>query len=100
MLRPRSCIRHPLRGAVREYDYKGDGIATDDVFNITSGGIGTKTVTSSSLSYPWTHFVLSNPVYAGSYPGGGESSDFFGLVSDQAPVLRTLWVHTDTGWVA
>ncbi|HEX7152777.1 MAG TPA: hypothetical protein VF618_14905 [Thermoanaerobaculia bacterium] len=87
-------------GAVRTYDYNGNGIVTDDVFNITSGGIGTKAVTSSYLTAPWTYFVLSSPVYAGSYPGGGESSYFFGLVSDQAPVLRTMWVHTDSGWVA
>jgi hypothetical protein len=30
----------------------------------------------------------------------GESSYFFGLVSDQAPVLRTVWVHLDSGWVS
>ena len=87
-------------GTPREYDYNGDGIATDDVFNITSGGIGTKAVTSAFLSTPWTYFALNNPVYAGNYPGGGESSYFFGLVSDQALVLRTVWVHLDSGWVA
>jgi hypothetical protein len=87
-------------GTVRQYDYNSDSIATDHVFNITSGGTGTKAVTSSYLSYPWTYFVVSSRVYAGSYPGGGESSYFFGLVSDQAPVLRTVWVHLDSGWVA
>jgi hypothetical protein len=87
-------------GTVLTYDYNGNGIVTDDVFNITSGGVGTKAVTSSYLSSPWTYFVLSNPVYAGNYPGGGESSYFFGLVSTQAPVLRTMWVHTDNGWVS
>ena len=87
-------------GAVRSYDYNSDGIATDDVFNITSGGVGTKAVTSAFVAAPWTYFVLNNPVYAGNSPGGGESSYFFGLVSDQAPVLRTMWVHTDSGWVS
>ena len=86
-------------GAVRQYDYNSDGIATDEVFNITSGGVGTKAVTWAYYSSPWTYFVLNNPVYAGSYPGGGESSYFFGLVSDQAPVLRSMWVHLDSGWV-
>lgn len=86
-------------GDVREYDYNSDGIATDDVFNITSGGIGSKAVTSAPVFLPWTYFVLNNPVYSGSYPGGGESSYFFGLVSDRAPVLRTVWVHLDSGWV-
>jgi hypothetical protein len=87
-------------GTVLSYDYNGNGIVTDDVFNITSGGVGTKAVTAAFVSDPWTFFELSNPVYAGSYPGGGESSYFFGLVSEQAPVLRTVWVHTDSGWVA
>jgi hypothetical protein len=87
-------------GTVRQYDYNSDSIATDHVFNITSGGLGTKAVTSAFLSSPWTYFVLSNPVYAGNFPGGGESSYFFGLVSDNAPVLRTVWVHTDSGWVS
>ena len=86
-------------GAVRQYDYNSDGIATDEVFNITSGGTGTKPVTSAFFSSPWTFFVLNNPVYAGNYPGGGESSYFFGLVSDRAPVLRYMWVRLDSGWV-
>ena len=87
-------------GTLRQYDYNSDSVATDQVYNITSGGSGTKPVTSAYFSSPWSYFVLSNPVYAGSYPGGGESSYFFGLVSDQAPVLRTVWVHLDSGWVS
>lgn len=87
-------------GTPRQYDYNGDSIATDHVFNITSGGCACqKTVTSSFLSGGWTFFDLASPVYSGSYPGDGESSYFFGLVSDYAPVLRTMWVNTDSGWV-
>ena len=87
-------------GTLRQYDYNSDSVATDQVYNITSGGSGTKPVTSAFLSSPWSFFVLNNPVYAGNFPGGGESSYFFGLVSDQAPVLRTVWVHLDSGWVS
>lgn len=87
-------------GAVREYDYNSDGIATDDVFNITSGGTGTRAVTAAWVSAPWTYFYLSTAVYSGNYPGGGESSYFFGLTSDRAPVLRQMWVHLDSGWVS
>jgi hypothetical protein len=87
-------------GTLRQYDFNSDGIATDQVFNITSGGTGTKPVTSAYLSGGWSYFVLNNPVYSGSFPGNGESSYFFGMVSDQAPVLRTVWVHLDTGWVS
>jgi len=88
-------------GTLRQYDYNSDGIATDEVFNITSGGTGTKPVTSAFLSGAWSYFVLNNPVAAGNYVGGGESSYFFGMVSDQAPVLRTVWVHLDNNsWVS
>jgi hypothetical protein len=48
----------------------------------------------------WSYFDLSNPVAAGNYIGGGESSYFFGMVSTEAPVLRTVWVHLDSGWVS
>jgi hypothetical protein len=86
-------------GTIRQYDYNSDSNATDEVFNIASGGMGTKPVTSAFLWYGWSYFELNNPVGAGSYPGGGESSYFFGLTSDQAPVVRTIWIHLDSGWV-
>ena len=88
-------------GPVSQYDYNFDSVSTDHVFNVTSGGIGTKPVTSSWIGADnFTYFYLNNPVFAGSYPGGGESSYFFGIVSSYAPVLRTVWVRTDTGWVS
>lgn len=87
-------------GTVLTYDYNANGIVTDDVFNVTSGGVGTKPVTTAFLTAPWSYFVLNNRVYAGNYPGGGESSYFFGLLSDQAPVLRAVWIHTDSGWIS
>ena len=87
-------------GTPRQYDYNSDGIATDHVFNITSGGIGSIAVNSAFLSGSWTFFDLASPAYAGSFPGDGDSSYFFGLVSDAAPVLRTVWVHLDSGWVS
>jgi hypothetical protein len=87
-------------GPVLTYDYDSNGIVTDDVFNITSGGIGSKPVTSAFFSLPWTYFVINSRVYSGNYPGGGESSYFFGLLSNSAPVLRQMWVHTDSGWVS
>lgn len=88
-------------GPLRQYDYNSDANATDHVFNTTSGGLGTKPVTQAWLGGDnFTYFYLNSAVYAGSYPGGGESSYFFGVVSDYPPVIRTMWVHTDTGWVA
>jgi hypothetical protein len=88
-------------GTLQQYDFNYDSVATDHVFNISSGGTGTKPVTAAWLAADgYTYFQLSSAVYAGSYPGGGESSYFFGMVSTQAPVLRTIWVHLDSGWVA
>jgi hypothetical protein len=87
-------------GTLQQYDFNSDGVATDQVFNVTSGGLGTKAVTTATLAGGWSYFNLSNPVYAGNYPGGGESSYFFGMVSTQAPALRTVWVHLDSGWVS
>jgi len=87
-------------GTLRQYDFNSDSIATDQVYNVTSGGLGTRAVTSAFLSGSYSFFDLNNPVYAGSYIGGGESSYFFGMVSDQAPLLRTVWVHLDSGWVS
>ena len=86
-------------GTVWSWDYNFDFNYTDQVFNITVGGIGTKAVTSSFVFWGWTYFDWSNPVYSGSYPGGGESSYFFGFTSDKAPVIRNISVHTDSGWV-
>jgi hypothetical protein len=89
-------------GTPFQYDFNSDGIATDHVFNITSGGCSpcTKTVTAAYVSAGYTYLSATGRVYAGSFPGNGESTYFFGLVSDQAPVLRTVWVHLDTGWVS
>jgi hypothetical protein len=86
-------------GPLRQYDYNFDSVATDQVFVVTSGGAGTIGLSSSFLFSGWSYFNFSSPVFAGSYPGNGQSSYFFGLVSDYPPVLRNISVHTDTGWV-
>lgn len=87
-------------GPLLQFDYNFNGNATDQVYVITSGGLGTKGLSSAYLSGGWSYFNINPPVYAGSYPGGGESSYFFGFASDYAPTLRTIWVHTDSGWVS
>ena len=86
-------------GPVLSYDYNFDAVATDQVFVVTAGGIGTEAPTLASYSAPWTYFQFQNAVYGGSFPGDGESSYFFGLVSNYPPVQKTGWVYTDTGWV-
>jgi hypothetical protein len=82
-------------GPVLSYDYNFDASATDQVFQITSGGIGTKGLASAYVFWGVSFFNLSSPVYAGSYPGGGESSYFFGLVSPYAPTTKNATVQID-----
>ena len=86
-------------GPVLSYDYNFDSVATDQVFVVTAGGIGTKGPSVASTSGSWTYFQFQNAVYGGSFPGDGESSYFFGLVSNYPPVTKTGWVYTDAGWV-
>lgn len=86
-------------GPLRQYDYNFDTVATDHVFNVTVGGAGSKGVTLSYPLFGWTYFIWGDPVYAGTSPGTGQSSYFMGVVSDYAPVLRQISVHTNSGWV-
>lgn len=86
-------------GPVLSYDYNFDSVATDQVFVVTAGGIGTKGPSVASTSGSWTYFQFQNAVYGGSFPGDGESSYFFGLVSNYPPVTKTGWIYTDAGWV-
>lgn len=86
-------------GPVLQYDYNFDANATDHVFWSTSS-IGTIGVSSAfGPFYGWTYIYFASPIYAGSGPGNGDSSHFFGLVSNYPPVLKNISVHTDSGWV-
>lgn len=86
-------------GPVLSFDYNFDSVATDQVFVVTAGAIGTKSPSSAGLNGSWTVFSFQNAVFGGSFPGDGESSRFFGLVSNYPPVTKTGWVYTDAGWV-
>ncbi|HEY4642989.1 MAG TPA: hypothetical protein VIG78_06095 [Gemmatimonadaceae bacterium] len=81
------------------FNYNFDAVSTDQVYVITSGGLGTKGLSSSFLSGGYSYFVTSSPIYGGNFPGDGETSYFFGFASNYPPTLRTIWVHTDTGWI-
>lgn len=87
-------------GPVLSYDYNFDGTATDQVFNIVQGGIGTVGVSSAGVWWGISFFNLEDNVYGGSYPGDGQSSRFFGLGSPYPPTVRTGYVYTDSGSVA
>jgi hypothetical protein len=71
-------------GPVSLVDYDGDG-NTDQVFVITSGGLGSVGPSAASQSGDQITFTFNPPVCAGSSPGKGQSSYFFGLSSTQPP---------------
>ncbi len=67
-------------GPVVPIDYDDDG-TLDDVYVITAGGLGTVGPTSAIQTCRTITFTFSPGVCAGSSPGGGETSFFFGLTS-------------------
>src|ERR1041385_5142657 len=84
-------------GTLVPYDYNFDGTYTDQVFVITQGGIGTIGLASAYAFFGVSFFNLSSPVGGGAYAGGGQSSYFFGYVSDYAPTTKNATVQTDQG---
>lgn len=71
-------------GSVTPLDYNGDG-NNDHVWVVTSGGLGTVGPSSAEKTGDSIKFSFNPPVCAGSSPGNGESSYFFGLASTRQP---------------
>lgn len=90
-------IQFPYSGGVPSLDYNGDGIYTDQVFVVTSGGTGT--IAPSSNGYLWgiVWFNFSPAVWAGYTPGTGESSYFWGMTSNYAPHVVNATIGTSNG---
>ena len=84
-------------GPVLNYDYNADGNSSDQVFVVTQGGLGTIGLSSAWAFFGAVGFNLASPVSQGSFPGNGQSSYFFGLVSPYPPVVVNASVNTDTG---
>lgn len=76
-------LRVPF-GPVETLDYDADG-RDDQVYVVTRGGLGSVRPSSADSSGGIVTFRFSPPVCAGSRPGGGETSFFFGLASRHAP---------------
>jgi hypothetical protein len=78
---------------VSTFDYNGDGITGDQVFVVTSGGLGSVGLSSATQSgNDVTFHFTGGGVCAGGSPGTGDSSFFFGLVSSRAPHFVTAAV--------
>lgn len=78
-------------------DFDGDGKIGDQVFVVTSGGLGSVGLSSADQSGETITFNFSAPVCAGARPGGGQGTFFFGLVSSQPPQRITATVVESGG---
>lgn len=81
---------------VSTLDYDGDGEA-DQVYVITSGGLGSVSLASAQRNGDNITFNFTSPVCAGGSPGTGQSSFFFGLVSTHPPQNVTATVMGTAG---
>jgi hypothetical protein len=79
-------------GPMVQIDYNDDGNA-DDVWVVTSGGLGTVAPSSADKTGNTITFTFSPPVCAGPSPGNGETSYFFGLTSAKPArhVTARIW---------
>ena len=82
---------------VSTLDYNGDGTVGDQVYVVTSGGLGSIGLASAEKEDSKITFTFSSPVCAGGHPGDGQSTFFFGLVSTQQPKYVTATVKDTYG---
>ncbi len=83
---------------VSTLDYNGDGLRGDQVFVVSSGGIGTIGIVAAFQIGNKVTFRFSAPVCEGGAPGRGDSTFFWGLVSRRPPRFVNATVH-ETGGV-
>lgn len=77
---------------VSSLDFNSDR-KSDQVFVVTSGGIGTIGIASAIQSGSNIRFNFTAPVCEGGAPGKGDSSFFWGLVSKNPPKLADAALH-------
>lgn len=81
---------------VSTLDFNGDG-TSDQVFVVTSGGVGSIGVASADKVGSHITFNFGSPVCAGRSPGAGQSSFFWGLVSSREPRFVSANVTRTSG---
>jgi hypothetical protein len=81
---------------VNTLDYDGDQ-KPDQVFVVTTGGVGTIGLASAIQTGDSIRFKFTKPVCEGAAPGKGDSSFFWGLVSKSAPRDVTAILHESGG---
>ena len=96
---PTPCIRSLTlkTGPIASFDYNGDGVATDHVYVVTQGGLGSIAIASADQDASGTvTFTFSAPVCPSTATASGQTSYFFGYTSTQAPVNVTATI-TEAG---
>ena len=81
---------------VSTLNYGGDA-RPDQVFVVTSGGIGSIGIVSAVQTGSSIKFKFTKPVCEGGSPGKGDSSFFWGLVSKKPAVNVTATLHETVG---
>jgi hypothetical protein len=85
-------------GPIATLDYNRDGHASEEVFVITSGGLGVVGLSSAvQVAANPLRFNFSRQIFSGASPGRGESSYFFGIVSQYPPRVVAAQVTTSSG---
>jgi hypothetical protein len=81
---------------VTRLPYKTGG-SSADVYVVTTGGLGNVGVAIADQAGNMITFMFSKPICAGSSPGKGDTSFFFGLTAAQAPQAITAQVQVAGG---
>jgi hypothetical protein len=82
-------------GPVASFQY--DGVGSTDQIYVRTSGIGSIGLSSANKVGDEITFTFSTPVCAGSSPGNGATSFFFGLASARAPTTVTAVVVPGSG---
>ena len=81
---------------VSTLDYNGDH-KPDQVFVVTSGGLGTIGLSSAIQTGSNIKFKFASPVCEGGAPGKGDTTFFWGLVSKKPATTVTATLHETGG---
>ncbi|HKS22057.1 MAG TPA: hypothetical protein VJZ76_04615 [Thermoanaerobaculia bacterium] len=84
-------------GPILSYDYNFDANATDHVFVVTAGGLGTVGLSWANWFAGYSGFNFSSPVYGATSGCNGDSSYFWGYTSQYPPQVVTATVATNGG---
>ena len=84
-------------GPILSYDYNFDSVATDHVFVVTAGGLGTVGLSWANWFAGYSGFNFSAPVWSATSGCNGDTSYFWGYTSVNPPQVVTATVVTNTG---